>query len=250
MDYYQLLGLSKTASDVEIKKAYRKLAMATHPDKIKGKEEEFKKYTEAYEVLIDPHKRKMYDTYGKVDNLKVRRSPDINLTLDVTLKDLYFGANKKMTYTRKVKCDKCEGKGTTKNIDETCKGCNGQGQVLKVVKNGFMVFQTIDRCPDCKGRGQKISKKDECKGCHGDQLVTETKELNVEVEKGIDINHILSYPGLSHILPDMISGDVNVNLNLIKDLVFERINNDLIINKTITLLQSLSGQDITIDHIN
>ncbi len=250
MDYYQLLGLTKSSTSTDIKKAYRKLAMATHPDKVKGKEDEFKKITEAYEVLIDEQKRQLYDRYG-VDGLshQLRKTPDITLKLNITLKDLYFGCTKNVSYDRKIKCQQCDGKGTTKNIDMTCKTCKGQGKVVKIIKNGFMMFQTVQDCDDCQGKGDKISKKDACKTCLGEKLMTEKKTISVVIEKGLREEY-LTFSGASHILPGMMRGDVIVILIVEPCSNFERVNNDLIIKKTISLLEALSGQNITIEHIN
>lgn len=220
-DYYTILGVNKNSSSAEIKKAYRKLAMQYHPDRNpddKAAEEKFKECSEAYEVLSDDNKRKIYDTYGheglknsgyrgpgNFDDVfssfgdifgdlfgfstgrgKTRKDgpvPGNDLRYDVSISFLeaVHGISKEVELTRRDTCWTCEGTGSRPgHPKKTCPACNGRGQVIR--SQGF--FQVSTTCPQCHGEGEIITEA--CSDCNGSGLVAKTKLVAIKIPAGID----------------------------------------------------------------
>ena len=218
-DYYEILGLQKNASDDEIKKAYRKLAMKYHPDRNPGDEEtevRFKEVKHAYEVLSDPQKRAAYDQFGHAGveggmgggprggggasfsdifsdvfgdifggggrgGSRMFRGADLRYNLELTLEEAVFGVEKTLEIPTWSLCEACDGKGQAGGREpETCTTCNGHGDVR--VQQGFFSIQQT--CPRCGGTGVMVT--DPCGTCGGDGKNEETKELNVKIPAGVD----------------------------------------------------------------
>jgi molecular chaperone DnaJ len=219
-DYYEVLGVSKSASADEIKKAYRRLAMKFHPDRNKddgeASEQKFKEAKEAYEVLKDADKRATYDRFGH-DGLKagaggaggfstegfgdifgdvfgdifgggrrgggpqVFRGADLGYELKLDLETAVAGDTVTIDVPTQVSCDTCSGSGARKGSEPvTCSTCGGAGQVR--MQQGFFSIQQT--CPACKGAGTTIS--DPCVNCHGRGRVRKTRTLSVKVPAGVD----------------------------------------------------------------
>jgi DnaJ family protein A protein 2 len=218
--YYELLGVEPTADAEAIKKGYRKMAVKYHPDKNPNNpqaQEKFKEVGEAYEVLSNPEKRKLYDQYGKEalkdgghasaedifsqffgggfssffgggGNRGPRKGDDIVHEIQCTLEDLYKGKTTKLAVTRSVICTKCEGSGTRDPsvASGKCKTCEGRGIRLIVKQLGpGMIQQMQTVCSDCGGKGETIKEEDKCKNCKGKKVTKEKKILQVFVEKGM-----------------------------------------------------------------
>jgi molecular chaperone DnaJ len=220
IDYYEVLGISGTASSDEIKKVYRKLAMKFHPDRNPGDkeaEEKFKQATEAYEVLSDSKKRQIYDTYG-FEGLKSRgyqgpdfedvfssfgdifgdifgfgrgetqrskqgpmRGSDLRYDLSITFMEAVHGISKDIEIERPDTCWTCEGTGLRPGYKaETCSACHGRGQVVRA--QGF--FRMSTSCPECRGEGEII--KDPCADCNGVGLVKSKKKVALKIPAGVD----------------------------------------------------------------
>ncbi len=217
-DFYKLLGVGKNASEAEIKKSYRKMAMKYHPDRNKEKPEDaeknFKQIKEAYEILSDPQKRSAYDQFGHagVDNSmgggrggaegfgdifgdvfgdifggggrqrsNVQRGADLRYNLELTLEEAVAGTEAKIRVPVLSTCGECSGSGARKGSSPvTCSTCQGHGQVR--MQQGF--FSVQQTCPTCHGSGQQI--KDPCRQCHGQGRVQENKTLSVKVPQGVD----------------------------------------------------------------
>ncbi|WP_290651512.1 molecular chaperone DnaJ [Aquisalimonas sp.] len=219
-DYYEILGLQKNASDDEIKKAYRKLAMKYHPDRNPGDKDaevHFKEAKNAYEVLADPQKRAAYDQFGHAGveggfggaggrsagganfsdifsdvfgdifgaggraGSRVFRGADLRYNLELTLEEAVFGKEAVLNIPTWRKCDACDGQGQASGKEpDTCPTCHGHGDVR--VQQGFFSIQQT--CPSCGGMGVVIT--DPCGTCGGDGRVQEAKELNVKIPPGVD----------------------------------------------------------------
>ena len=218
-DYYEVLGVSRTASSDEIKKAYRRLAMKHHPDRNKDDTEaegKFKEAKEAYEVLSDTETRATYDRFGH-DGLsstrgggaggygaegfgdifgdvfgdifgggrqrgsQVFRGADLGYELRLDLEKAVSGDSVTIDVPTQVSCETCDGSGAKKGTEPvTCSTCGGVGQVR--MQQGFFSIQQT--CPACKGAGTTVG--DPCSDCHGRGRVRKTKTLSVKVPAGVD----------------------------------------------------------------
>lgn len=281
-DYYSVLGVAKTATPNEIKKAYRKLAVKYHPDKNPGNkeaEEKFKKVAEAYEVLSDETKRQNYDRFGK-QGLKghnfapandlfsrifgdsglfsrfkqpsQRKTHDMQYILNVSLKDLYHGKTQKLRISHKRMCTDCGGKGVQEDaVTHPCTVCHGSGVIFKnqqVLPGMVTRFQTS--CWNCKGNGHIINPKDYCKGCHGKKVIDVKKIVEVHVQPGMKAGEVFPFLGEADQIPGHLPGDVYVLLQQTPERNWERKDDDLYYTCTITLKQALTGYKIVVEHIN
>jgi molecular chaperone DnaJ len=218
-DYYEVLGISRSASDDDIKRAYRKLAMSYHPDRNPGdreSEEKFKEAAEAYEVLRDPQKRDLFDRYGHeglsstgfrgfsgfedifssfgdifedVFGFSGRRrtSPaerpgaDLRYDLKIAFEEAAFGVNREIIITKLENCKICSGSGAEPGTaPEICPRCRGTGQVTQT--SGF--FSISATCPQCRGEGRII--KSPCHNCRGTGRVTVEKMVQVKIPPGVE----------------------------------------------------------------
>ncbi|MGI6638243.1 MAG: molecular chaperone DnaJ [Desulfobulbus sp.] len=220
--YYEILEVEKNASGEAIKKAYRKKAMKYHPDRNPGDleaEMRFKEAAEAYEVLSDPQKRRIYDVYGK-DGLRSsgyrgpgssedifshinemfgdifgfgggrgrRQDPnapvqgaDLRYDLQISFMEAVHGVNKEVEISKRETCWTCEGSGSRPgHKPQICATCHGRGQVLR--SQGF--FQVSTPCPHCAGAGQVITEP--CQDCGGEGLVRRSKKVSVRIPAGVD----------------------------------------------------------------
>lgn len=226
-DYYELLGVERSADEKEIKRAYKKLAMKYHPDRTQGNkelEEKFKEIQEAYEILSDKQKRATYDQYGHAafeqggfgrsggfggadfgdifgdmfgdifgggrGRQRVVRGDDLRYDLEITLEEAVRGTTKDIQINTLAHCDSCDGSGAEKGSKvETCPTCHGAGRVRR--QQGF--FVTEQPCPTCHGSGKKIEKP--CHACHGDGRVHKKKNLSVKIPAGVDTGNQLRLSG-------------------------------------------------------
>merc|ERR1719498_594470 len=233
--FYETLGVSKTATPQEIKKAYRKAAMRHHPDK-GGDPEKFKQISKAYEVLSDEEKRERYDKFGEKgleggggghDASDIfsamfggggRRGPrgprkgkDVLFRLKVTLADLYNGATKKLRLSKSLLCSACDGKGGSRV--QTCVSCKGQGSKMMIRQIGpGMVQQMQVQCDRCDGKGECIAPGDRCRTCEGNKVIKTKKTLEVHIEKGMKQGSKIVFRQESDQAPGIIPGDVVVAL--------------------------------------
>lgn len=282
--YYDLLGVDKNASDEDLKKAYRKAAIRNHPDK-GGDQDKFKEISEAYEVLSDPERRKIYDEYGEdavkehmqgggggaggaspfdiFENIfgggpfgggrrpRRQKGEDVTHPLKVSLEDLYKGTTRKLSMSKNVICSKCDGKGSKSGATNTCQSCSGQGVKLQVRQIGpGMVQQMQTTCPQCKGSGQQISEKDKCTQCRGNKVVQEKRTLDVTVEPGMENNQKIAFQGEADEAPDIIPGDIIIVLQQKEHSRFKRKGSDLFYEKELTLSEALTGFQFMIEHLD
>ncbi|XP_047109488.1 dnaJ homolog subfamily A member 2-like [Schistocerca piceifrons] len=283
---YDLLGVSRNASEVEIKKAYRKLAKEFHPDKNPEAGDKFKEISFAYEVLSDPKKRSTYDRVGlkgmqegaheghgfSSDDLfsqifggglfgmgmgpgmrgrRRHRGEDTIHTLKVSLEDLYNGKTSKLQLSKNVICTTCGGKGGRAGTTHTCRTCAGCGFKVTYRQLGpGMTQQLQSRCPTCSGEGEVIHEKDRCVACRGKKVVNETKILEVHVDKGMKESQKIYFRGEGDQQPDVEPGDVIIVLQQKPHDKFQRTGDDLVITHALSLTEALCGFEMTLKHLD
>jgi DnaJ family protein A protein 2 len=214
--YYEIMELSKNASDVDIKKQYKKMTMKWHPDRVQdpAKKEEsntmIKLINEAYDVLKDPQKKQTYDRYGKKgldeqnhmppnmeemlramqqQQQQQRRHtniPPIKLGVGITLENIYNGKTFETEIERHSLCSVCSATGFSDGSTHECSSCNGVGQVMgqQEIAPGFM--QRVQRpCSKCRGSGQDSNSVPKCKTCTGSKLIKEKVKLKMDIQKGV-----------------------------------------------------------------
>jgi len=241
----QLLGVSRTAGDREIKKAYRNLSKKYHPDKNPGDEsakQKFVETAEAYEALSNPETRKIYDQYGH-EGLQQhkqqggrqqgghdpfdlfsrffgggghfgggqRRGPNLEVQLHVPLKDFYNGAEKTFEIEKQMICDVCEGSGSADGHVETCSQCSGHGMVIQRHQIAPGMYQQVQmQCGKCNGKGKQV--KHPCKTCGGSRIVRGKESYTVTIEKGVPKGGRIAIDSEGEQSPDYEAGDLVVTL--------------------------------------
>ncbi|KAL6567011.1 hypothetical protein OROMI_015415 [Orobanche minor] len=283
--YYEVLGVPKSASPDDLKKAYKKAAIKNHPDK-GGDPEKFKELAQAYEVLSDPEKREIYDQFGE-EGLKEqaggggmhdpfdifssffgaggspfggvggsrgrrqRRGEDVVHPLKVSLEDVYLGTTKKLSLSRNVLCSKCSGKGSKSGASLKCSGCQGTGMKVSIRQLGpGMIQQMQHPCNTCKGTGETISDKDRCTQCKGEKVAQEKKVLEVHVEKGMQNGQKITFPGEADEAPDTVTGDIVFVLQQKEHPKFKRKGEDLFVEHSLSLTEALCGFQFILSHLD
>lgn len=275
-DYYDVLEVSRDATDADIKKNYRRLAHQFHPDKNPGDkqaEEQFKETAEAYAVLSDAHKRAQYDQFGhnaagadfSVDlqdiigsvfggafgQRKRSSSPgqpgeDLRYDLELTFNEAAFGVSKEISYSAKCACESCNGSGAKAGTKATpCRTCGGLGEV-RVSQAFFMVQQT---CPSCRGNGQHIEHK--CEKCNGRRLVSKEKKVSITVPPGVDhgMKMRITGEGQSGIQGGR-AGDLYVVLHVQPHPLFARDGDTVLCEFPITFVQAALGDTVEVPTID
>jgi molecular chaperone DnaJ len=280
-DYYEVLGVSRDASEEDIKKAYRKLAMKHHPDRnpdSKDSEEMFKEAKEAYEVLSEPDKRRAYDAYGHAGvhpqggmggagdagfggfadafgdifgdifggggrgRSSVYRGADLRYNLEITLEQAARGTETKIRIPAMEECESCKGSGAKPGTQpKTCTTCGGAGAV-RMSQGFFSVQQT---CPTCHGGGKMIS--DPCNACAGAGRVKRHKTLSVKIPAGIDEGDRIRLSGEGEAgMNGGPPGDLYVVIHLKEHAVFQRDGNDLHCQMPVSFTTAALGGEIEI----
>lgn len=248
--------------------------MTHHPDK-GGDEERFKEITTAFEVLSDEEKRQMYDEYGE-EGLKEGGGPsdaqdifsamfgggmqsrgpkkgeNVVHSLRVTLEDLYNGKTSKLAIIRNRVCKSCYGIGATRRDGVIkCPACDGRGVQISLTQIGpGMVQQVQTTCRNCRGTGEIILDKYRCQVCNGEKVVKERKVLEVYVTKGMQNNQRITFNGEANAIPGLAAGDVVVVLKQEDHAVFTRKDNNLIMEKEISLVDALCGVEFTVKQLD
>ncbi len=276
-DYYEILGVGKDASDEELKKAFRKLALEYHPDRNKkdGAAERFKEVNEAYQVLTDPGKRASYDRFGHagVESNGARgfdgfdtfggfgdlfdaffsgsptrsrgaaaRGADLSYRLRVSFEESVFGAEKPVDIRRNETCSRCKGgrsePGATPAV---CTACAGSGQVRRSHQSIFGQFTQVATCGTCRGEGKIIAKQ--CTQCRGRGRETRTRKLVVSVPAGIETNNQIRLSGEGEPGANGGSaGDLYVSIMVSPHAIFRREGSDILLTQPINVaLAALGG---------
>ncbi|KAI5855609.1 DnaJ-domain-containing protein [Durotheca rogersii] len=279
VDLYELLGVDKSASADDIKKAYRKLALQHHPDKVPEdqraeSEIKFKSVKHAYEILRDEDQRARYDKFGMAafdasrggmgeegdinDILaqmfgmgmgpgagprKPRRGSDQESKYSVSLEDLYKGKAVKFAANKKVVCATCKGSGAKDKVKpQQCDRCKGNGVVEAYRQVGpGLVTREAAVCDRCQGSGNHYKEKDRCKKCKGKRTVPETKPLEIYIPRGSRQGERIVLEGEADQDPDQTPGNLVFVLDEEPHEVFNRIGNDLSADLDITLAEALCG---------
>lgn len=278
-DYYEILGVERNASEEEIKKSYRKLAMQYHPDRNPGNreaEEMFKEASEAYEVLSDQEKRGIYNRYGH-DGLTgagyrgfsgfddifssfgdifgdifgfstgrghsrnaAQAGADLRYDLRVSFMDAALGGTTEISLQKYVLCASCRGSGCAPGSSpEVCSRCQGRGQVTQ--SSGFFSISTT--CPQCRGQGQLI--KTPCRECSGLGKVRVTKTLQLKIPAGVESGSRLRMRGEGEEGEyGGPSGDLYVFIEVKRHEVFDRKGNDIYCRIPITFTQAALGGSV------
>ncbi len=277
-DYYQVLGLDRSATDGEIKKAYRQMALKFHPDRNPGDkqaEERFKEASEAYEVLSDREKREIYDQFGHsglqgtgfagfqgVDDIfetfsdifedffgggrrggrRAQRGRDLRYDLQIEFAEAFFGAEKQIQVTKNGICENCGGRGAKDSTAiRTCPRCHGRGQISH--SQGFFTISTT--CPQCRGNGTFIAEP--CSECQGAGFVKKTKKLSVKIPAGVDsgVRLMLQNEGEAG-ERGASKGDLFVFISVKNHDFFSRDGDNLLCEIPISIVQASLGCHITV----
>jgi molecular chaperone DnaJ len=280
-DYYDVLGVNRTASEDELKSAYRKLALKFHPDRNPGDkeaEEKFKEAAEAYEVLRDREKRGLYDQFGHAglegsgfsgfggfedifssfgdifedffgfqrgggrSRSRAQRGADLRYDLTLSFMDAAFGRETEIEVGKLETCLDCRGNGCEQgHHPETCRQCGGSGQISR--SQGF--FTVRSACPVCRGHGQMITHP--CPKCRGNGQVQVTKRVSVKIPAGVDNGSRLRLNGEGE--PGAYggpTGDLYVFIHVQPHDFFERRDNDVICQVTLSFVQAALGDTIAV----
>ena len=280
-DYYQVLDVPKTASEADIKKAYRRLAMRFHPDRNPDDheaEEKFKEAKEAYETLTDAQKRAAYDQFGHagVDGMRggggagfdprdafgdifgdvfgdifgggrrgrsqVYRGADLRYELELDLEQAVFGDTASVEFTTLAECEECNGNGAAKGSNPTtCETCRGAGQVR--MQQGFFTVQ--QSCPRCHGRGQVVN--DPCGKCRGQGRQRRQKTLSVKVPAGVDTGDRIRLSGEGEAGRNGgPTGDLYVEVRVREHPIFERDGSHLSCEVPVSFARATLGGSVEV----
>jgi molecular chaperone DnaJ len=282
-DCYDVLGITKSSSKEEIKKAYRKLALKYHPDKTKGdkaSEEKFKEASEAYHILSDEKRKSNYDQFGYAafenagggsqgggfdtssfsdifedffgdfgggtSSRSSNRGSDLRYDVSITLEEAYQGIEKSVNYTTYKKCGDCTGSGAEKGSKPiSCKYCGGKGKVR--TNQGFFTVQQT--CPQCSGYGETIGKP--CRSCNGNGKVQSSEKISVKIPKGVDDGTRIRLSGKGEAGSKGASnGDLYLFISLDNHPIFKRSEENLYYELPITFSDAALGTTIEVPSID
>lgn len=280
-DYYEVLGVPRSASAEEIKKAYRQLALKYHPDRNSGDtdaESRFKEAAEAYEVLRDPEKKRLYDQYGheglhgagfqgfsnfddifssfsdifgdvfgfsggrRSQRRRPTRGSDLRFDTSISLEEAAKGTEIELEIPKTETCEHCGGNGAEPGTSpETCSLCGGRGQVYRT--QGFFTISTT--CSTCRGSGKIIPKP--CKTCRGSGFIAGKKQIKVKIPPGVDTGATMRVSGEGE-MGEMGGppGDLYVFIEIKPHDVFIRQGDDLYVETTLSFVQAALGTTIKV----
>jgi molecular chaperone DnaJ len=284
-DYYEVLGITRSASADEVKSAFRSLARKYHPDvnKEADAEEKFKEINEAYGVLSDPEKRAAYDRYGFAgvntngmpdfssmdlsdileglfgmggfggfsgSGRRSRNAPhrglDLTARLKLTFEEAVFGTEKEIEITRDEKCSVCGGTGAQPGTKPvTCPTCKGQGEVRQVHQTFLGSMVQVVTCPECHGKGQIIQTP--CSNCHGSGLERKTIKKTVSIPAGVDNGNQIRI--MNEGQPGENggpNGNFYLELEVAPHKFFRRKGTEILLDLDINIAQAALGDEITV----
>jgi len=279
-NYYQILGVEKSASKEEIKRAFRKLAHKYHPDKSGGDEARFKEANEAYQVLSDEQKRAKYDQFsagggpafgggGDFGNWdfsnfarqggaqfdfgdifgdifgggqRTKRGRDISVDIMISFEESVFGTEKAFLISKVGKCDTCAGSGTDKGSKlKKCATCNGQGKIRENRRSFIGQITSVRECDTCYGKGEVP--EEVCPDCAGAGVKKKSEEIKVAVSPGIEHGEMIRLSGRGEAIPGGPSGDLYIKVHVEPSKTFRREGSDLSMDLPIKLSEALLGAE-------
>jgi len=288
-DYYSILGVDKSASKEDIKKAFRAKAHEYHPDK-GGDEAKFKEINEAYQILGDEQKRQQYDQFGTTfdgaggaggfggfsgfqggmnfEDLgdlcgdmfgafggsgrgpRRARGSDILMDIDLTFKEAVFGTEKEISVSKNNTCDRCAGVGAEPGTSlKTCTSCNGQGFTVEMRRSMLGAVQTRVTCAVCNGQGEEPETV--CSECHGSGVIHGRKTLRVDIPPGVENGMKIRVRNEGEAIGAAGDpGDLYLQLHVEKDPRFERDGFDLYIEKQIGFSQAALGDEVQVETVD
>lgn len=276
-DYYEVLGVSRNASENDIKKAFRKLAFQYHPDhnSDSGASEIFKEISEAYQVLSDSEKRDTYNRYGRVDEGRMegfsgfgdlgeifesffggarsrapQRGDNLQASLTISFEEAAFGCRKEVEVQRIEYCPSCHGSGSQAGKNpQKCPDCQGTGQIRKVQQSIFGRFSHVSACPRCKGNGSIIT--DPCSKCHGQGRIRVRSKLEIGIPAGVDDGYQMKVEGEGDVgLFGGGTGSLYVNFSVKPHKLFRRDGADILCEVAINFAQAALGNEIAIPSLD
>ena len=280
-DYYDVLGVKRNASDEELKRSFRKLALQYHPDRNQKADatEKFKEINEAYQILSDSQKRTDYDQFGHAgvsgnpssqgfegfegfggfgdifdtffsqnnqSSSNSRAGSDVRINISISFEDSVLGTDQKIEMTRYEGCIICKSSGSEpgKSV-RSCQACNGSGQVSRSSRSVFGNFQQVVTCSSCSGEGKVITYP--CTKCNGDGRSRKKRQLSVKIPAGIDDGTQIVLRGESHTgLHGAPAGDLYVAVSVKSHKYFERNGADIILFLNLNITQAALGTKIMI----
>ena len=279
-DYYQVMGVSKSDSEEEIRKAFRKKAMEYHPDRNKNAdaEEKFKEINEAYQVLSNSTKRSQYDLYGRagvssnggfdrpfegfdvfggfgdifdsffgdVSGRRTRdaqRGRDVQQRVVLSFEESVFGAERQVEITRQEKCQRCSGEGNEPGTSiNTCRTCRGSGRVRRAQRSLFGQFSQITPCTTCRGAGKVI--QTHCTSCRGDGMERRKRKISVTIPAGVESGMQVRLTGEGDVGRDGGgSGNLYIHVDVQDHPLFTREGHDLVYQLGINLAEATLGSE-------
>jgi molecular chaperone DnaJ len=281
-DYYAILGVSRTATQDEIKKAYRRLARQLHPDVNPAEEERFKEVTAAYEVLSDPQKREIVDlggdplapgggagpgaggpfggfadimdaffggagaATGRGPRPRVRRGQDALIRVELDLAEAAFGVDRELNVDTAVVCTTCHGDGAAPGSRPVpCETCRGAGEVAHVQRSFLGEVRTLRPCAACRGFGSIIPEP--CRECSGDGRVRSRRTLTVKIPAGVDTGTRIQLTEQGEVGPGGgPAGDLYVEVTVSPHRTFTRHGNDLHCTVTVPMTAAALGTTLTL----
>lgn len=278
---YNILGVNKNADKNELKKSYRKLALKHHPDR-GGNKDIFQKITDAYEILNDDNKRKIYDMHGieavrqgmggpndanDVFSSFFGNSNFMNMNMNnnqnnqkkealvdeiiITMEQVYTGCTINKQYNINCKCNKCNGTGSKTGKCTTCNKCKGSGVQTTVRRMGPMIQQMQTMCSSCKGKGEIINDKDRCKYCNGKKAVLTKKNIEIKINPGVQEDEKIIFENKGHYKSDKSISDLVIIVKIKEHEKYKRINkSDIMVYHNISLIDLLTYSTQKIKHLN
>ena len=268
-NYYEILGVSKDATQDDIKKAYRKLAIQYHPDKNPEGADKFKEIAQAYETIGDENKRRDYNNrlnnpfagqgngmsyedfinqmFGNQQNnpsnntQRRKSAPDKIIKVQISPIESYKGLDKTINYIKDNRCNICNGGGGDQQV---CHTCGGAGFQIKSFGTGFMTQQIRTACGSCGGRGYTLIHK--CYNCGGNGIKSNTHEISVKLPVGVDNGQYLKLADLGD-FKNGEYGDLVIQIEVVPKDGYEKINNDLVYNLFLNL-EEVKQDTFTIPH--